>query len=432
MKKTLAASLALMTVVLSCAGCQSAVKPHITIETSESEAEPTVTEPLQTAPSVTMDITDDTPDETENGGSSDNVVSPSEFPTGFIANSNLWVDISTIERDSGVSVFYVPKLRADSEDATDINQAISDLIGSSMQDEECTGSDFIYFENSEDIFSFLIMVHYSSGRDVYKCVTYNKEENVRLTNEDIMAFAGIDEGSLYDTAAAAVRQVLSSRAPSGEVLFENGELNPDSTLGQAVSSSDEASSAYYSTFAESTLSSEMPMFLNDKGEICFCSDVMSATGDTSFTEAYSMSGTAYRGITDDRICGSASMLDINADGVKEYIESSGGNAVVYRINVDSKEEILAVGSSSLRMTSAYFFEESGFESRPVLRADLASDESSASYEIITVSSDYSEIESLTLTWNDRNGDGLISEEDSFLINGDLSSYSEWYDLTGIG
>ena len=432
MKKTLSASLALMTVVLSCAGCQSAVKPHITIATSESEAVPTVTEPLQTAPSVTVDITDDIPEETDDEGSSEGVVSPSEFPTGFIANSNLWVDISTIERDSGISAFYVPKLRADSEDATEINQSISDLIANAMQDAECTGSDFIYFENSENIFSFLILVHYSSGSDVYKCVTYNTEENVRLTNDDIMAFAGIDEDSLYDTAAAAVRAVLSSRAPSGEVLYENGELNPNSTLGQATASSDEVSSAYHATFAESTLSSSMPMFLNDRGEICFCSDVISATGDATYSEAYSMSGTAYRGVIANSICGSASMLDVNADGVKEYIESSGGNAVIYRINADSKEEILSVASSSLRITSAYFFEESGFESRPVLRADLSSDESSASYEIITISSDFSETESLTLTWNDRNGDGLISEEDSFLINGDLSSYSEWYDLTGIG
>lgn len=432
MKKTLAASLALMAVVSSCAGCQSAVKPHITIATSESEAVPSETEPLQTVPSVTMDITDDDPDETADAASQGNVISPSEYPTGFIANSNLWVDISTVERDNGTSVFYVPKLRADSEDASAINGSISDLIGTAMQDADCTGSDFIYFENSENIFSFLIMVHYSSGRDSYKCVTYNKEEDVRLTNEDIMAFAGIDEETLYDTAVAAVRQVISSRAPSGETVFDGGELNPDSTLGQAIASSDETAGYYHTTFAASTLSPEMPMFLNDRGELCFCSDIVSATGDASFTEAYSMSGTAYRGIVNDGICGTASMLDVNADGVKEYIESSEGNAVIYRINVDSKEELLSVGSASLRMTSAYFFEESGFESRPVLRADLGSDESSASYEIITVSSDYSAVDRLTLTWTDRNGDGLISEEDSFLINGDLSSYSEWYDLTGIG
>lgn len=424
MKRTLAASLALMTVVLSCAGCQSAVKPHITIATSESETVPSDTEPLQTAPSVTMDIIED-PNEDIDTDNSDDVTAPVEIPSGFIANSNIWVDITTVERDSYTSFFYVPKLRADSEDASLINGEISDLIATSMQEEDCTGADFIYFEDNEDIFSFLIMVHYSSGRDRYKCVTYNKAEDVRLINEDIMAYAGIDTDSLYSTAASAVRKVL------GEDQFTDGELSSDSALGQAAASSEDISNAYQVTFAESNINSEMPMFLNDRGEICFCSDIVSLTGDASYTEAYSVSGALYRGSADSRNCGSASMLDINADGVKEYVETSDNSCTIYRINEDSKEELLSVDSASILMTSAYFFEESGFESRTVLRADLGSDGSSASYEIITVSYDYSSIENYSLTWTDQNADGLISEEDSFIINGDLSSYSEWYDLTGI-
>ena len=83
------------------------------------------------------------------------------------------------------------------------------------------------------------------------------------------------------------------------------------------------------------------------------------------------------------------------------------------------------------MTSAYFFEESGFESRPVLRVKLPADEGSLSYELILVSSDYEEVTRHTVTWSDTNADGAITEEDSFLLDGSLSSYSEWYDLTGI-
>ena len=426
MKKTLAASLAFMTVVWSCAGCQTAAKPHITISTSESEEVPTDTEPVQTEPSETEDVPNDTPDETDVTAPSEDVVTPSRFPTGFIANSDLWVDISTVEHDSYTSVFYVPKLRDDSDDAYSVNSEISDLIASSMQEEDCTGSDFIYFKNNETVFSFLIMIHYSSGADRYKCVTYNKEECVRLTNEDIMAYVGIDSDSLYYTAASAVRKVL------GEDQFADGELIADSALGQAAASSEDISEAYQVTFAEATLSPEMPMFINEHGEICFCSDVVSLTGNASYKEAYSASGATYRGAVNDSICGSASMLDINSDGIKEYVESSDTEAVIYRINGDSKEELVSVASTSLLMTSAYFFEESGFESKPIIRADLGSAEGSASYEIIFVSLDYSEIRSLTLTWSDSNSDGAISEEDSFLINGDLSSYSEWYDLTGIG
>ncbi len=425
MKKALAASLALMTAAASCAGCTSAVRPHITIATSESETVPVVTEPLQTVPSVTMEITDDTPDGSDQDIPSDEVVVPAEIPTGFIANSNIWVDITSVERGADTVLFYVPKLRADSEDASAVNGEISDLIASAMQDEECIGADFIYFENSGNVFSFLILVHYSSGRDSYKCVTYDNEEGIRLDNEAIMAYAGLDSDSLYSAAASAVRKVL------GEDQFADGELIPDSALGQAVSSSADVQNAYQATFAEASLSPDMPMFLNDRGEICFCSDIVSITGDVSYREAYSLSGMTYRGSADDSNCGSASMLDVNSDGIKEYIETTDEGTTVYRINVDSKEELLSIGSSSLRMTCAYFFEESGFTSRTVLRADLGSDGSSASYEIIVVSSDYSQTDSYSLTWTDQNADGLISEEDSFIINGDLSSYSEWYDLTGI-
>ena len=432
MKKTLAAAVALLAVIATVSGCSSAAKPHITISTSESEEVPSdtevpVTEPLlPVIPSIDEDNTPYVNDLPQVQFSSE------DLPSGFIANDNIWVDVSSVERESQPYVFYVPKLRDGSEDADSCNARISDFISGCMSDERCTGSDFIYFETNSHIFSVLITAHLDSGDDLYMCVTYDTEESLCLTNEDIMAFAGLDEDTFYGTAAGAVRNVLISRAPADETLFTDTGLNPDSTLGRAADSSEDVRNAYDATFSDTTLNTEMPMFINDSGEICFCSDIVSAEGPAYHTEAYSVSGTTYRGSTANGIIGSASLLDINSDGIKEYIErTSEGTAVIYRITEGSKEEIVTVGSTSLRMTSAYFFEESGFESRPVLRVKLPADEGSLSYELVLVSSDYEEITRHTVTWSDTNADGAITEEDSFLLDGSLSSYSEWYDLTGI-
>ncbi len=432
MKKTLTATVALLVVIAAISGCSSTVKPHITISTSESEEIPSDTEAPETEPLLPV-IPSIDEDNTPYVNDLPQVqFSAEDLPSGFIANDNIWVDVSSVERESQTSVFYVPKLRDGSEDADSCNARISDFISGLMSDERCTGADFIYFAVNDHIFSVLIMAHLDSGDDVYMCVTYNTEESLCLTNEDIMAFAGLDEDTLYGAAAGAVRNVLISRAPAGETPFTDTGLNPDSTLGRAADSSEDVRNAYDASFADTTLNTEMPMFLNDSGEICFLSDIVSPEGPAYHTEAYSVSGTSYRGSTVNGIVGSASLLDINSDGIKEYIErTSDGTAVIFRITEGSKEEIVTAGSSSLRMTSAYFFEESGFESRPVLRVKIPAEEGSLSYELILVSPDYEEVTRHTVTWTDANSDGAITEEDSFLLDGSLSSYSEWYDLTGI-
>lgn len=429
MKKTFVASLALITLLSSLTGCKTTVKPHITIAPSESEAIPADTEPDAALPSESAENTDISPDATDSTEAiPGETAAPAELPTGFVANNNVWVDIYFTDNGS----FYVPKLRDDSEDASAVNTELSDLLSRIIQDEECTGSDFVYFENGDNIFSLLIIVHYSSGNDHYKCVTYNKEEGIRYTNEDILAYAGVEEDSLYAVAAAGIRQLISARTPADDIIFTNGELNSESSLGQLVASSEGAQSAYSETFAESSINTDMPMFLNEDNELCFCSGVISETGESTVNEAYSSSGKTYKEALDDVVCGSAHMLDINMDGIKEYVDIYDSSVVIYRISADAKEELLTVESTSLSVTRAYFFDEDGFESKPVLRADLGSNGSSASYEIIVVSYDYSEINTYELSWTDSNEDGLISEEDSFILNGDLSSYSEWYDLTGIG
>ena len=413
--------------------CSSHQPPHIEItdtepqSTDESAAiadpqlpEATILDPEETEPAAPPAYT---PIET---------LSPENYPTGYVANANIWVDVITSQRDEETAVFYIPKLRADSEDAERINSEIADLSTSLIENTSCKGADFIYFRNSDMVFSILITAYMDDGSSSYKSYTFDTTEGTEFTNTDILTFVELSEEGFYNYACGAVRKLLSSEDSAGNDTFIEGELNPESDLASLIGSSDDALGAYYDSFSETNINTEMDLFIDETGSICFISNIIDRSTGAGTSRAYTSSGRAVRTLPSSLVYGSSCMADINYDGLAEYITvNEDGSVTVYSIMNDTLTEIVTLPTSRLSLATAYMYEESGYVGARVLRADMSGDDGGRSYEIIVVSTQNEITYDKVISWTDVNSDGIITEDDSFTIDGEITDYAEWYDLTGI-
>ena len=113
--------------------------------------------------------------------------------------------------------------------------------------------------------------------------------------------------------------------------------------------------------------------------------------------------------------------------------NNGGDGYVtaYSITGDTLTEITTIPSADLSYSTSYIYEQSGYIGTRVLRAGLMNDPSNLSYELIILSSECEIISDITISWSDSNGDGQITEDDAFTRDGEITSFAEWFDLTGI-
>lgn len=413
--------------------CSSHKPPHIEITDTEPQVtgESAVIADPQ-LPEATIFDTEETEPTSPPAYTPIATLSPDEYPAGYVANSNIWVDVLVSQRDEETAVFYIPKLRADSEDAARINAEISDLTTSLIDNTSCKGADFIYFRNSDMVFSILINAYMDDGSTTFRSYTFDTTEGTEFTNTDILTFVELSEEGFYNYACGAVRKLLSSEDSAGEETFIEGELNPESELGSLTGSSDDALAAYYETFSESNINTEMDLFIDETGSICFCTNVIDKDTGALTTRAFTSSGRAVRTLPSSLVYGSSCMADINYDNLAEYITvNEDGSVTVYSIMNDTLTEIITLPTTRLSLATAYMYEESGYVGARVLRAELDNSESGRSYEIIVVSTQNEITYNKVISWNDINSDGIITEDDQFTIDGEVTGFAEWYDLTGI-
>ena len=412
--------------------CGSHKPPHIEITETDHRSEedvPGLTDPG--LPDATLIAPEETTEATVPAVEAVSPATADRYPTGFMANENIRTDVYTAQRGDMTAGFYMPKLRADSEDAEIINNEISDLTNSLTGNEECIGADFIYFRNTDLIFSILITAHMSDGSCSYRCYTFDTTEGTRLTNEEILELAGIEEDDFYTLAADAVIGFISSGYGSTDIFSPEG-LNADSPLGQAVAASDAVAEAYSRTFSSENLNTNMSIFPDSDLGLCYIADIVSADDETTFRHAITHTGKEIASTPTSLMAGDECLADINFDNMCEYLKLTGdGYVTAYTITGDTLTEITTIPSADLSYGTSYIYEQSGYIGTRVLRAGLMNDPSNLSYELIILSSECEIISDITISWSDSNGDGQITEDDAFTRDGEITSFAEWFDLTGI-
>jgi len=433
MKRLSALTALLIASAAMLSSCGTHEPPHIEITETDIPGEsdlPQITD-AQLPDATIMDQPQETAVPVAPAYSPAEPASPEQYPSGFVANENVFVNVTTVQKDSGTAAFYMPSLRSDSEDAETVNSEINELTDSLTADPNCIGADFIYFRNTDLIFSFLITAHMADGSCSYRCYTFDTTEGTRLTNEEIMELTGTDEDNFYTYAVDAVIGFISSEYGSNEIFTSEG-LNTESALGQAVAESDAVAEAYSRTFSYDTLNTSMKIFPNSDGTLCYITDIVSAEDGTTYQHAITSTGKEIASAPSSLMAGDECLADINFDNMCEYLKLTGdGSVSIYSTIGDTLTEIAIVNSDQLSYATAYMYEQSGYVGARVLRAELVNDASGLSYEMIVVSADYEIVYDTVISWSDTNGDGQIAEADTFTRDGEITGYAEWFDLTGI-
>lgn len=432
MKHLSAVTALLIASAMMLSSCNSHEPPHIEITETDFQDEderPRVTDPG--LPDATIISPEETIQSETPAVESVSPATADQYPTGFIANENIRVDVYTSQRGDETVGFYMPKLRADSEDAVNINGEISDLTNTLISNESCIGADYIYFRNTDFIFSFLITAYMSDGSCSYRCYTFDTTEGTVVTNEEILELTGVSEEDFYTLAVDAVIGYISAEYGSTDVFTSEG-LNTSSSLGQAVAASDAVAEAYSRTFSSETLNTYMSIFPDSDLNLCYITDIVSEYEETTIRHAITSTGKEIASAPTSLMAGDECLADINFDNMCEYLKLTGdGYVTAYTITGDTLTEIVTVPSADLSYGTSYIYEQSGYVGTRNLRVGLINEPSNLSFELIILSSSCEIIYDLTISWNDSNSDGQITEDDTFTRDGEITNYAEWFDLTGI-
>ena len=187
-------------------------------------------------------------------------------------------DVSTIVSDNyseptindlgEVGHFHVPCINLTSTDAMDVNAEINNVANNN----DVTDINYSVICVDDTIFSLIIDYSYYGWSGFYKAYTFDVSSGRRLTNDDILAYCGIDVDSFYEQAYSATCEYLNSHPFMGENIpvIVNDDINPEWTEymnNDSYGMGETAIDLVANNLSQDALNSEMGMFLDSDGRV---------------------------------------------------------------------------------------------------------------------------------------------------------------------
>lgn len=304
MKRLVACLLAAALCVPMClCGCDTNVSggsdPSSATDTkasSEDSSSDTTEDPTEDTSEDTAVSSEDT-DNTSSG--STDMATETYLTLESVYVSDLWEDYSFIESEFD-TVYHVPFIDLESEDAEQINSEIHDIMEGPSEDFRTSGhahmcaSRYVVYITDSNLMTVVFSLEGEWGDDEYYMWTVNLDTGDRLSNSEIAEAAGI--GDIRASAMYALDryfEAMNLAASGGTVTrpdFINGELNPDGPNYRTFTGDAALTEAAAVTYSEDTLNDDMTIGLDADSRLIFSSPVVSLAGASSYNRCYDSEG----------------------------------------------------------------------------------------------------------------------------------------------
>lgn len=200
---------------------------------------------------------------------------PTPRPTPTPAPDKEYFDGLITTEHYGLGANYrVPYINIDSDEIDDLNSTIAE---DSQAFEEAYGSveetcvRFAAYSYYDGVYSMVVDYSTPDGYSEYKTYTFNSEGHV-LSSSEILELVGIDEDDFYDAVCDATTIYLNDNYthPDGTVPVIDRAPNPD-WVRDGWAGFD---SLIEDNFSTDTINLDMPMIINNNGELCVDQAIM--------------------------------------------------------------------------------------------------------------------------------------------------------------
>ena len=268
--KKLTGALLALAMIAGIQGC-AAKEDSKPAASEDTTAEETTTE--ETSEETTEATTEETTEATTEETTAETTEETAEETTEATTTQD-YGDLITVDDCGYGTAIQLPVINIESDEITKLNKQIRDdmdkFIGEDEVEDDYTVR-FKFYSGKEGLHSIVIDYSYCGWDGFYKGYTFTDEGHV-LSNEEVIGLFGVSKDEFYDKALEATENYMNDNFTYEDIpIVVDGEINLENAY--IVSEDNEMYGLLKDSLSETKLNIDMPMVINDKGELCICQSI---------------------------------------------------------------------------------------------------------------------------------------------------------------